>query len=353
MDFLFSNYPPAKTGNKTFVDTFYSLLPRTSKLDIAVGYVSADSLIELQKIIELNRNIRTLNLVIGMHYFDHFTKVQYDAAAHLNDFLMDNRMGGVRLVTAFRYHGKLYSYSNANGPFAGIVGSNNLSSIVDGGVRVYESSVLLNDAASARQLNGFICQLMQDAAKNIAELEIDTFNDDNALLEGHEFVEKVAPQDLATVMNAKTEVSFEIPIKTYEESPQSNLNVFFGKGRESKNGLVKPRHWYEVELIVPSRITCKPGYPQSQTEEAIFTVITDDGWSFRCKVSGDYSKNFRSEGDLKILGKWLKGRLENAGALDVGKPVTAETLTKYGRSSFTLTQTTMPGIWFLDFGVRK
>ncbi len=351
MDFLFSNYPPMKTGCKTFTEMFYGLLSDASKLDIAVGYVSTDSLIELQKTLELNSSIRELNLIIGMHYFDLFTKVQYEAAVHLNDFLMNNKMGGVRLVTAFRYHGKLYSYSNASGPFAGIVGSNNLSSIVEGGVRVYESSVLFNDAASMRQLNSFICQLMQDASENIAELEIDTFNNDNALLDGHEFVKKVAPQDLAVIMNAKTKVSFEIPIKPYEDSPRSNLNVFFGEGRKSKNGLIKPRHWYEVELIVPSRVTSLPGYPQSQTEEAVFIAVTDDGWAFRCKVSGDYSKNFRSEGDLKILGKWLKGRLENAGALTVGKAVTAETLRKYGRNSFTLTKTSIPGVWFLDFGV--
>lgn len=263
MEFLFSNCPPMKTGCKTFSDTFYGLLPQTSKLDIAVGYVSADSLIELKKTIELNSNIRTLNLVIGMHYFDHFTKVQYDAAMHLNNFLLDNQMGGVQLVNAFRYHGKLYSYSNAVGPFAGIVGSNNLSSIIDSGIRVYESSILLNDAASAKQMSDFICQLMQTSTKNIAELEIDTFNNENALLDGHEFVEKVAPQNLAKAINAKTDTSFEIPIKPYEVSPQSNLNVFFGKGRESKNGLVKPRHWYEVELIVPKNVTSQPGYPQS------------------------------------------------------------------------------------------
>ena len=45
MEFLFSNYPPVKIGSKTFAETFYGLLPQTSKLDIAVGYVSADSLI--------------------------------------------------------------------------------------------------------------------------------------------------------------------------------------------------------------------------------------------------------------------------------------------------------------------
>lgn len=353
MEFLFSNYPPMKTGCKTFSDAFYGLIPQTSKLDIAVGYVSSDALIELQKTIELNSNILTLNLIIGMHYFDRFTKLQYDAAMHLNDFLTSNQLGGVRLVHAFRYHGKLYSYSNDAGPFAGIIGSNNLSSIVDGGVRVYESSVLLRDAASAKQMNDFISRLMQTSTKNIAELEIDAFNDENALLDGHEFVEKVSPQKLAAAMCAKTDVSFEIPIKPYEVSPQSNLNVFFGKGRESKNGLVKPRHWYEVELIVPKSVTSQPGYPQSQTDNAGFTVITDDGWSFKCKVSGDYSKNFRSEGDLKILGKWLKGRLENAGVLTVGTPVTADTLNRYGRNSFTLTQTTMPGVWFLDFEVKK
>lgn len=353
MEFLFSNYPPMKTGCKTFADTFYGLIPQTSKLDIAVGYVSSDSLMELQKTVELNNNIRTLNLIVGMHYFDRFTKLQYDAAMHLNDFLRSNQLGGVRLVHAFRYHGKLYSYSNNAGPFAGIIGSNNLSSIVDGGIQVYESSVLLRDAASAKQMNDFISQLMQTSTKNIAELEIDTFNDENALLDGHEFVEKVSPQKLAAAICSKTGLAFEIPIKPYEVSPQSNLNAFFGKGRESKNGLVKPRHWYEVELIVPKSVTSQPGYPQGKTDHAVFTVITDDGWSFKCKVSGDYSKNFRSDRDLKILGKWLKGRLENAGVLTVGNPVTADTLNRYGRNSFTLTQTTMPGVWFLDFEVKK
>ena len=82
-------------------------------------------------------------------------------------------------------------------------------------------------------------------------------------------------------------------------------------------------------------------------------MVTDDGWSFKCKVSGDSSKNFRSEGDLKILGKWLKGRLENAGALKVGDPVTEDTLRLYGRDTFTLTKTERYGIWYLDFGVRK
>lgn len=353
MEFLFTNYPPVKFSKRTFSDAFYEMIPKATQLDIAVGYVSADSLAELQKTVELNSNIERLNLLVGMHYFDGFTEVQYNAAMGLNHYLLSSQRGGVNLVTAFRYHGKLYSYSNNDGPFAGIIGSNNLSSIVDGGTRIYESSVLLDDKNDASVMNKFITSLSTRASKNISDLDISHFNEENSLLDGQEFVEKATTHEIVDAMRKiQPEFSFEIPIKPYEVSPQSNLNVFFGKGRQSRNGLVKPRHWYEVELIVPKEITTRSGYPKSQTESAVFEVITDDGWKFKCKVSGDYSKNFRSEGDLKILGKWLKGRLENKGALKVGEPVTRETLKKYGRDTFTLTKTEIPGLWYLDFGVK-
>ncbi|MBR0277247.1 MAG: NgoFVII family restriction endonuclease, partial [Clostridia bacterium] len=113
-----------------------------------------------------------------------------------------------------------------------------------------------------------------------------------------------------------------------------------------------PRHWYEVELIVPKDIATQPGYPNANTEEAVFNVITDDGWKFSCKVSGQNNKNLRSEGDLRILGKWLKGRLEDAGVLTIGSPVLNDTLKQYGRDTLTLTRTTLPNTWFLDFGVK-
>lgn len=353
MEYLFSNYPPLKTGYRTFADAFYDLVPRATRMDIAVGYITSDSLIELKKMIELNDHLRELNLTIGMHYLERFTKLEYNAALELNGFLKENKIGSVKLVTPFRYHGKLYSYSNDENAFAGIIGSNNLSSIVEGGARVYEGSVLLDDVKMAKEMRDFIERLVTTSTDEIDNLEIDKFREVNPLLEGHEYVGKVDSQTMRMLAYTKTDVSFDIPIKGYEVSPHSNLNVFFGKGREGKNGLVKPRHWYEVELIVPKEITTRPGYPQSKTDEAVFRVITDDGWTFSCKVSGDYSKNFRSENDLKILGKWLKGRLENAGVLKVGEPVTKETLEKYGRDTFTLTKTRTENTWFLDFGVRK
>lgn len=201
-------------------------------------------------------------------------------------------------------------------------------------------------------MKNFITSLKTKAAKNISELKIDNFKKINKLLEGHEHVEVLSDAEVLNVQNNVTATSFEVPLKGAEIAPQSNLNAFFGKGREGKNGLVKPRHWYETELIVSSKVTRRSGYPQARTDSAVFDVITDDGFKFTCKVSGDYSKNFRSENDLKILGKWIKGRLENAGALSVGQPVTEETFRKYGRNSFTLTKTREPNLWFLDFGVK-
>lgn len=351
MEFLHSNFPPVRSGNRTFVNAFYDLLPGTESLDIAVGYITADSLIELERLTELN-NLRSVNLTIGMHYLDRFTHTQYNAALRLNRYLTESRRGQVRLVTPFRYHGKLYSYSDVEGASAGIIGSNNLGSIIDGGSRVYESAVLVRDRDSAREIKNFIDLLVREATDNIADLDIQQFNTTNTLLEEHENVQRVPAQNLAECISSLTTTSFEIPIKGAEVSPQSNLNVFFGRGRVGHNGLVKPRHWYEVELIVPKHVATQAGYPRSRTPEAEFQVITDDGWTFRCKISGDYNKNFRSEGDLKILGKWLKGRLENAGALAVGNPVTNDTLRQYGRNTFTLTKTTTPGLWYLDFSVR-
>lgn len=348
MDFLFSNYNPLKTSSQTFADSFYSLLPQTDKLDIAVGYITSDSLIELQKAVELN-HVQKLNLIIGMHYIEQFTQVEYKSAVKLNEFLHDNGAGEVRLVTPFRYHGKLYSFQKGNKAFAGIIGSNNLSSIVDCQNRIYESSILINDELLLAKMQGFISDLRNKATENIANLNINTFKTGNPILEGQDFVSKVSPQELAQCLASLTDVKFDIPIK---DTPQSNLNVFFGKGRETKStGVIKPRHWYEAEIIVSKAITSLNGYPKAQTDSASFDVITDDGWKFRCKVSGDYSKNFRSEGDLRILGKWLKGRLENAGVLSGITPVTAQELQEYGRCNFSMTKTTIPNLWYLDFKV--
>jgi len=355
MEFLFSNYKPLDTPYRTFTDIFYSLIPEATRIDIAVGYITADSLAELKQTVVYNSNIKTLNLLIGMHRWDKFTKLEYNAASDLNSYLMGEGRGEVRLVTPFRFHGKLYCYSDSSGAFAGIVGSNNLSSIVESGSRTYEASSLFREPEYAKKMRSFIEELSVKATDNLADCEISDFKQNNLLLENHEHVENLPHDRLADCVSALTDTRFVIPLVKDGKVPEkSNLNVFFGKGRlVARTGVIQPRHWYEVELIVPNTVTSLAGYPQKETPGAVFDVITDDGWIFSCKVSGDYSKNFRSEDDLKILGKWIKGRLENAGVLEVGQPVTPETFRQYGRDNFSLTKIDKDNLWYLDFGVTQ
>ena len=354
MEFLFSNLPPIRTSSSTFSELFYSLIPEATRLDIAVGYVTADSLAELKQTVAYNNNIQTLNLIIGMHYLDRFTRLEYNAAVGLNAFLQQEQRGEVRLVKPFRFHGKMYSYSNADGAFAGIIGSNNLGGIVDSRTRIYEASALLRECELATEMRTFIDRLSSEATDIISDCDITDFRESNTLLEDHENVKKMTHEEQADVISSLTNIRFDIPlVKDGKVPPKSNLNVFFGEGRLVRaRGVVQPRHWYEVELIVPSAITQQNDYPQKETDGAVFEVVTDDGWRFSCKVSGDYSKNFRSEDDLKILGKWIKGRLENHGILEVGHLVTPETFERYGRGNFTLTKTTTQNLWYLDFGVN-
>lgn len=347
MEFLYSNFNPLKTGCSTFYDAFTKALKHADELDIAVGYISEESLAELQRLVELN-NIRRISLTIGMHYIEGFTNPQYNAAMQLHKYLSDKNCGEVRLVMPFRFHGKLYLASKDSKPFAGIIGSSNLSSIVNDSNKIYDASVLFKDKQSVVSLQQFIRKLNVNATKPIDQCTITEFRKTNPVLDDQEGVKKATDAERLEVKTSLTDISFEIPIKT---EPKSNLNAYFGKGRVGANGLIIPRHWYESELIVSSTITNQPGYPQAKTESAVFDVLTDDGYKFKCKVSGDYSKNFRSEGDLKILGRWLKGRMENKGALIPGEMVTEEVLSRYGRKSFTLTKTTIPGLWYLSFEV--
>ena len=349
MEFIHSNLQPMVVQKcKTFYDKFNELAGLSSELDIAVGYITADSLVNIQEIMQRNDRIKTLNLIIGMHYWEKFTRPEYMAALALNDSLQSSNRGEVRVVKAFKYHGKLYSYCNDGGPFAGIIGSNNLSSIVKGH-SVYESSLLVDDLKTAKEMNQFIKDLSQKAAKNITDIEIDTFREVNPVLEG---VNRVERSGIGDNYAPEVEYSFSIPIKTSEVAPGSNVNAFFGKGRKNKQGLVLPRPWYEVEMIVSKKITSQKGYPGTGDIPTEFKVFTDDGWSFVCNVNGDYKKNFRSKYDLEILGKWLKGRLEAFGALKPGERVTRETLKKYGRDNFTLAKIKDCDKWYLDFGVK-
>jgi hypothetical protein len=349
MELLYSKTKPCEYDNSSFSEAFELGVVNSDSIKIATGYITEDSLLELKSILlfynEENQT-KTCSLVIGMHGREGFTRAQYDAAIELATFMRDRDLGSVRVCTAFKYHGKTYVFgkNGAPTPISAMLGSSNLGNILDS--RQYEVDALFTEGTVLSELDVLHEDLATKASKDILEWpKPDHFIEMPDLLQDRVDVEKADQSEYERIDADEIERVFDLPLKA---EAKSNLNVYFGKGRKQPNGAIRPRHWYEVELIVPREITAADGYPQ---RDVVISVLTDDGWRFQCKISGDYGKNFRSEGDLKTLGRWIKGRLERANCLKVGQPVTEEVLQKYGRKTISLKETSDPNVWLLDFSV--
>jgi len=351
MELLYSDVLPVRyKGHQNFKQAFEKCLVPATDLRIVTGYVSEESLMELKAMLAYYKDknkTKSCELVIGMHGLEGFTKTQYQAACNLGQFLSDEHLGGVRVCTAFKFHGKIYSFLKNGEPKASILGSSNLSGLLGKGLQ-WEADLLFTEAEKIKKLLILHKDIVTKATKSIFDHEPRIISAASGMLEGVAGVDRPSRDEFEAVKARATELSFEIPLKA---EAKSNLNVYFGKGRETKaTGAIRPRPWYEAEVIVPNSITMQRGYPDDHKP---FTVYTNDGWKFRCKVSGQNKKNLRSEDDLQTLGRWIKGHLEAAGVLRVGELITPYMLQDYGASQMTLTATDDPDIWLLDFSPKK
>lgn len=346
IELLNSNFVPLKTGNKTFFDVFFRLLGDAESVKIASGFVSEDSIATLLALYERGYNAE-LNLIAGMGGIDGFPQAQYNALVSLGEILRKGNFGNVFVAKVSRYHGKLYSFCSKQGGISAILGSSNLTKI-SSGERIYDTDMLITDEAINVEIETFLTKLQNQYCipiEGISKDEIKIREPDN-LFSDYLGVEKIPAVDLHNVINSLTQTRFEVPIKPERKS---HLNCYFGEGRKQPSGLIVPRDWYETDIMVGKEVRDKRGYPKFKT----FTVITDDGYRFECVTNGDDAKSFRSHKDLKIIGRWLKGRMEASGALQVGEFASQEIQQKYGRESFSLIKTTSPNVWFLDYGVKK
>ena len=349
IELLNSNFQPLKTTFKKFSDVFFDLfVNRSSSTRIASGYISEESIADLINLYETGYN-KPLNLIVGMQYFEGFSYGQYYALLRLGEMLTSNNLGGVFISTLMKYHGKVYSFCE-KGKYISIIGSSNLTKISItkeyAAERVYDTDIYIYDESVTFDINNFIINLQDKFCTNLNSLQFEKLKiiEPSNLFEDYLSVEKVS---IDNIQNQLTDIVFDIPLKTKEKS---NLNVYFGKGRQNfANGSILPRDWYEVEVIVPSMTTEKKNYPRNKQ----FYVVTDDGYKFECKTSGDYSKNFRSTPELKVLGRWIKGRMENRRVLKTGEKVTEEILTNYGSHFLHLIKMIDPNTWYLEFGGCK
>ena len=340
MELLFTKNPIiGRMHSKSVGDYFKRFVENASLFNVATGFISNDSIAALKQILEFREGALSLNLFIGMNYLDGFTKLQYNAIKELDTFLLNNHLGHVYLSPSALYHGKMYSFEKSSECLGSFVGSSNLGSFVGTGNNYIESDVLFLDS-EAEKVNQSIYSLIELLGKELGDLpEVTKFvAPDVKVLKDFSYVEEVSPQRLDQIKRSVTGNRVLVPLKV---EAKSNLNTYFGKGKIK--GKYSPRGWYEVELILDQDLPNRALLPN----HGPFHVVTSDGFAFDCERQGTNDKNLRSSKDLKVLGRWIKGQMENDGALRIGEPVTSETLERFGKTCILFEETT-ENIWVIS-----
>lgn len=389
MRLIYSNVPPLKikSGDENFTDYFETQIANSDEVCCIVGYASKKAIIELDRLVR-EKGIRKVVLVLGMYCIEGFPESIYNTAVSINEGWHEDGIGEIRVTKSMKYHGKLYGFYRDGKIISATVGSHNLGALVvdANNMRQYELSVHTEDENECSTIDGHIKAVINAPVSfSLKEIEdITIIREENQKLDGVEGVTKVSMADVVAFKNAQTSIRFDIPLKvpgmpgSIKDYMKSNINKCYAKGRlNTRSGVVTERGWWETEIIVGTDITTNPDYPEKNVP---FYVITDDGWKFLTHASGDHKKNFESEGDLKILGYWLKGRLVAAGVVEpVDSPsedltnvnehlhdiyrnckgvITYPKLKSYGRTSLTLTKTLnkladdngyMRDVWLLSF----
>lgn len=376
MKLLYSDILPLglKDDQELISSCIKEQMSQADSIEIAVGYVSRASLEELDLLVTQNR-VGHISLVIGMYYIEGMPESTYRTALVLNEKWRAAGIGEIRLVKAFKYHGKLYAFLKKDSAFSAIIGSANLGVIKAeaNNRRQYEISALTENADEAGAILSHIRELQSNSCSaNIADIHgMTLIRELNVSLTGVDTVEQVPQAEVALYARHKTDVTFALPIKVpaYDERhmddsrhfTKSNLNVSYAAPRSGR----KSRDWYETQLTVNKSITLLPGYPE---KNKTFYVVTDDGYTFKAHTTSDGNKQFSAVGDELILGRWIKGRLAAAGLVtpvndtqldrDRTGMITKEMLEAYGCNTLVLTKTdqkledengVLLDVWLLSF----
>ncbi|AAS39305.1 MULTISPECIES: restriction endonuclease PLD domain-containing protein [Bacillota] len=376
MKLLYSNILPLGTseGQQTIINCFNEQIAKSDRVEIAVGYISRVALEELDNLVE-EHNISSICLTIGMYFIEGMPEGSYNTALEINKKWTETGIGEIKIVKAFKYHGKVYCFYKDGQPFSAIIGSANLGVIkLDANNRrQYEISSVTDDATECKEIAEFLEKLKaQNCSDNIANIiGMPIVREVNTSLSGIDTVTQIPQTGVQLYEQHKTDVSFVLPLKVpaYDERhmddgkhfTKSNINVSYAAPRSKR----KSRDWYETQLTVSKAITRSEGYPEKNKP---FFVVTDDGYWFKAHTTSDGNKQFSAVGDELILGRWIKGRLAAAGLVtpvndtqadtDRKGMITKEMLQAYGCDSLVLSKTdqkaldedgTELDVWVLSF----
>lgn len=272
MEILYSNIFPLQLvdNQENITDCFKQQANACTAIEIAVGYASQASLVELDEIVH-NSRIQKVILIIGMYFVEGIPEAIYHTAMRINERWQTEGIGEVRLVRPFKYRGKLYAFYNGDVVSSVIIGSANLGVIKleASNRRQYEVSALTTDPAEWAELARHIRQLAEPrCSTRIDEINnLTIVREENQALSGIELVEQMPQKEADLYKKHMTNVSFVLPIKVpaYDERhmddnrhyTKSNLNVSYAAPRSAR----KPRDWYETQFTVSKRIREAEGYP--------------------------------------------------------------------------------------------
>ena len=361
-------------GQSTILEAICNCIEKADRVDIAVGYVSRASLEELDNLARTN-GIQNVCLNIGMYYIEGMPEGSYHTAIKINKKWGDDGIGEIRLVKAFKYHGKVYVFYKNDIPFAAVIGSANMGVIKleASNRRQYEVASITTDIKECKEIAEFVQRLKApNISANIADINgMPLVHEINTSLTGIDLVTQVPKSNVDFYKRCVSYVSFRLPLKVpaYNERhiddnrhyTKSNVNVCYAAPRSRR----KSRDWFETQLTVAKEITRIDGYPE---KNAPFYVVTDDGYWFKAHTTSDGNKQFSAVGDELIMGRWLKGRLAAAGLVtpvndtqldrDRSGMITKEMLQEYGCDALLFKKTgqtaldeegTPLDVWMLSF----
>ena len=378
MKLLYSNILPLGTenGQETVSDRFFDEARASDRIEIATGYVSKASLLELDALVD-SADIKQITLTIGMYFVEGMPEGTYHTALEINKKWKDAGIGEIRMVRTFKYHGKLYAFYKDGEVASAIIGSANLGVIKleASNRRQYEVSAVTTDRDECAEIATLIAKLANPSCSvNIEDaVGMPIIREVNTSLVGVDTVEQIPQAEVSLYEKHKTSTSFILPIKVPAAAERfmddgkhytkSNLNVSYAAPRSAR----KARDWFETQFTVSKSITRQDGYPEKGKP---FFVVTDDGYTFKVHTTSDGNKQFSAVGDELILGRWVKGRLAAAGLVtpvnntlaDTQRlgMITKEMLAAYGCDTLVLTKTTQHkededgsilDVWVLSFEV--
>lgn len=376
MKLLYSNILPLGTenGQETVSDRFFDEARASDRIEIATGYVSKASLLELDALVD-SADIKQITLTIGMYFVEGMPEGTYHTALEINKKWKDSGIGEIRMVRAFKYHGKLYAFYKDGEVISAIIGSANLGVIKleASNRRQYEVSAVTTDRDECAEIATLIAKLASPSCSvNIEDAAgMPIIREVNTSLVGVDTVDQIPQAEVSLYEKHKTSTSFILPIKVPAAAERfmddgkhytkSNLNVSYAAPRSAR----KARDWFETQFTVSKSITRQDGYPEKGKP---FFVVTDDGYTFKVHTTSDGNKQFSAVGDELILGRWVKGRLAAAGLVtpvnntlaDTQRlgMITKEMLAAYGCDTLVLTKTTQRkededgsilDVWVLSF----